>query len=198
MGNRIIDTRSEWRTFSNSDDGADPSRVGAAQDPLLDGSLLDSTAISMMDGGTGKARELSRAHQRVVHTREDSGLLDAFKHIQVMGERMSLSKLVIDSAKQLFKKVDDIKLLKGKPPQAGMAACLYLACREHRVTRTFQEIYKLTKVSKKAMDKCFRLIHAHFETKTQINLDAFITRFSSHLEIPADVSRAALTVFWLI
>ena len=35
-----IDTRSEWRTFSNDNNtsgGADPSRVGAAENPLLDG-----------------------------------------------------------------------------------------------------------------------------------------------------------------
>ncbi|CAG8664978.1 2756_t:CDS:1 [Funneliformis caledonium] len=40
---RIIDTRSEWRTFSGDDN--DPSRVGAAADPLLKDSAL-KTIIS--------------------------------------------------------------------------------------------------------------------------------------------------------
>lgn len=33
LGNRIIDTRSEWRTFANDEGGADPSRIGAVTDP---------------------------------------------------------------------------------------------------------------------------------------------------------------------
>lgn len=50
LGNRIIDTRSEWRTFANSDDASgDPSRVGAASDPLLGGNnVLETTVISGM------------------------------------------------------------------------------------------------------------------------------------------------------
>jgi transcription initiation factor TFIIB len=114
LGNRIIDTRSEWRTFANSDDGGgDPSRVGATQDPLLGPTLIDSTAIGVQDGGSFKSRDLNRAHQRVIHSRGDDHILQAFKSIQHMGDVISLSRLVTDSAKQLYKKVDDNKLLKG-------------------------------------------------------------------------------------
>ncbi len=53
VGENIIDTRSEWRTFAN-EDGDDPSRVGAASNPLLDGinEQLESR-IGYRDGGTG-------------------------------------------------------------------------------------------------------------------------------------------------
>src|SRR5882757_6178644 len=50
LGDRIVDTRSEWRTFSNDDQGNDdPSRVGEAANPLLNGSQLQ-TEISFGDG----------------------------------------------------------------------------------------------------------------------------------------------------
>jgi transcription initiation factor TFIIIB Brf1 subunit/transcription initiation factor TFIIB len=43
VGHRIIDTRSEWRTFSNDNaKGDDPSRVGGPSNPLLDGGQLDT------------------------------------------------------------------------------------------------------------------------------------------------------------
>ncbi|KAH8833885.1 cyclin-like protein [Flagelloscypha sp. PMI_526] len=62
LGDRIVDTRSEWRTFAN-DEGDDPSRVGAAIDPTDGGEHLE-TMISFRDGGSGNAKELQRAASR--------------------------------------------------------------------------------------------------------------------------------------
>lgn len=44
-GDRVIDVGSEWRTFSNEKALKDPSRVGDAQNPLLNGGDL-TTMIS--------------------------------------------------------------------------------------------------------------------------------------------------------
>src|SRR5207244_3424352 len=59
LGDRIIDTRPEWRTFSGDERNSDPSRVGAAADPLL-GNLALNTAISSTGGTNNKI--LSRTH----------------------------------------------------------------------------------------------------------------------------------------
>src|SRR4051812_15582756 len=75
-----------------------------------------------------------------------------------------------------------------------MAACIYIACREHSATRTFKEICNLTNVSKKEIGRCFKLLQPHFDTKTKISLDAYITRFASNLEIGQDVRKATLIV----
>lgn len=44
-GDRVIDVGSEWRTFTNEKATKDPSRVGDAQNPLLNGGDL-TTMIS--------------------------------------------------------------------------------------------------------------------------------------------------------
>ena len=63
LGDRIVDTRSEWRTFANDDQGNDdPSRVGDAANPLLNGSQL-STTIAFGDG-SGRSRDLQRAQNK--------------------------------------------------------------------------------------------------------------------------------------
>ena len=49
---RVIDVGSEWRTFSNEKAVSDPSRVGAAENPLLNGSDL-STIIGKPSGNAG-------------------------------------------------------------------------------------------------------------------------------------------------
>ena len=48
----MIDVGSEWRTFSNEKAVSDPSRVGSAENPLLNGSDL-STIIGKPTGNAG-------------------------------------------------------------------------------------------------------------------------------------------------
>jgi transcription initiation factor TFIIB len=77
LADRIIDTRSEWRTFSNDDQGNDdPSRVGDAANPLLNGSQLH-TEISYGDGGA-RFRELSRAQNKNNHDKANKSLQAAY------------------------------------------------------------------------------------------------------------------------
>jgi transcription initiation factor TFIIIB Brf1 subunit/transcription initiation factor TFIIB len=45
----MVDVGSEWRTFSNDKDSKDMSRVGAVENPLLDGDNLET----VMSTGTG-------------------------------------------------------------------------------------------------------------------------------------------------
>ena len=46
----MIDVGSEWRSFSNDRNTADPSRVGGAENPLLDGCDM-STLVGPSTGG---------------------------------------------------------------------------------------------------------------------------------------------------
>ena len=47
---RVIDVGSEWRSFSNDKNSADPSRVGGPVNPLLDGCDL-STIVGPSTSG---------------------------------------------------------------------------------------------------------------------------------------------------
>lgn len=49
-GDRVIDVGSEWRTFSNEKALKDPSRVGDAQNPLLNGGDLTTMISKVRDG----------------------------------------------------------------------------------------------------------------------------------------------------
>ena len=157
LGDRIVDTRSEWRTFANDENGDDPSRVGAVADPLLNGSQLD-TVISARDGYSGRAKELSRAQSKNATTKSDRNLIAAYKEIGAMSEAIGLPKVVSDIAKQLYKKIEDSKQLKGKTIQSIIAACIFIACRKANVPRTFKEICALTKVPKNEIGRVYKTI----------------------------------------
>lgn len=218
LGNRIIDTRSEWRTFSNSDEGNDdPSRVGAVTNPLLD-AKLESTNISRRDGGSGTSRSLNRTMSKVQDVKSEKQLVAVFKEIQSMAERIGLSKVVADTAKQLYKKAEDKraegeKSLRGKKQEPIIATCIYIACKQQKVPRTFKEICVLTKVPKREIGRCYTLLRKILfssEPKTKhtdialndivtqdsdsSKIDSFIERFGSQLGLPANLRKNARTV----
>lgn len=161
IGDRIVDTRSEWRTFSNDDQGNDdPSRVGDAANPLLNGSQL-STTIAFGDSSV-RSRELYRAQGKQGSDKSTKALLAAYKEIGAHCDAVNIPKNVSDTAKHLFKLVDDAKAFKGKSQEAIIAGCIFIACRQCLVPRTFREIYALTKVSKKEIGRTFKALEKFF------------------------------------
>jgi transcription initiation factor TFIIB len=168
LGDRIVDTRSEWRTFANDENGDDPSRVGAVADPLLNGSQLD-TVISARDGYSGRARELTRAQNKNSTSKSERNLVAAYKEIGAMAEAIGLPKNVSDIAKQLYKKIEDSKQLKGKTIQSIIAACIFIACRKANVPRTFKEICALTKVPKNEIGRVYKTIEKLLVADSQAN-----------------------------
>jgi len=198
LGDRIVDTRSEWRTFAN-DEGDDPSRVGAASDPLMEGIEQLDTVISFRDGGSGIARELQRAASRQQNSRSERNILSAFRDISNWCDQFSLPKTISDIAKQLYKRSDEEKLLRGKPLDAVIAACIFIACRQAHVPRTFREICNLTHVSKKVLGQCYKALEQAFNltpgasaNTTSISSPSsgpenLLVRYCNHLDLPAQV-----------
>ncbi|OAV87749.1 hypothetical protein PTTG_00598 [Puccinia triticina 1-1 BBBD Race 1] len=182
VGDRIVDTRSEWRTFAG-DEGDDPSRVGGPSNPLLNGVETFETVISFKDGNTGVARDLNH-----------------------MCDTISLPRTVTDIAKQLYRRADEEKLLRGKQADAIIAACIFIACRQSKVGRSFKEVVALTRVPKKQIGQCFKALSAAFETSavggggalntatgesSGAGAEDLMARFCSHLGLPFYVQSGA-------
>lgn len=161
LGDRIIDTRSEWRTFANDESGSDdPSRVGSAANPLFDGSQLE-TSISFGDGNQ-RSRELNRAHAKMNQNKSTKNLKEAYGRITAICTPLHLPTDIIDTTAQLFKATEDQKIFKGKNTDAIIAGCLFIACRQLGSPRTFKEINKATKVTKKEIGRTFKILQSFF------------------------------------
>ncbi len=186
-----------FQTFAN-DEGDDPSRVGAASDPLMEGIEQLDTVISFRDGGSGIARELQRAASRSQSSRSERNILTAFRDISSWCDQFSLPKTISDIAKQLYKRSDEEKLLRGKPLDAVIAACIFIACRQAHVPRTFREICTLTHVSKKVLGQCYKALEQAFNlspgathnsksNSTPTGPENLLVRYCNHLDLPANV-----------
>ncbi|XP_077986782.1 transcription initiation factor IIB-like [Glandiceps talaboti] len=192
VGDRVIDVGSEWRTFSNDKAQKDPSRVGEAENTLLSGSNL-STIIGKPSGAGGYNDDGSvKYHNKRTMNSSDRALLTAFKEIAQMADRINLPKTIVDRTNTLFKQVHEQRTLRGRSNDAIAAACLYIACRQEGVPRTFKEICAISRVSKKEIGRCFKEILKALETSVDlITTGDFMSRFCSKLGLPTHVQRAA-------
>jgi transcription initiation factor TFIIB len=195
VGDRVIDVGSEWRTFSNEKGGEDRSRVGGPENALLGGGDL-STMIGPSTGPAGLDASGNNIYQnRRSVSSSDRTLMNAFRTISAMCDRINLPKSISDRANSLFKMVHDGRSLKGRSNEAISAACLYIACRQEGVPRTFKEIVAVSTVSKKEIGRCFKLILKAHDTNVEIiTTGDFMHRFCGTLGLPRDVQKAATQI----
>jgi len=193
VGDRLVDVGTEWRSFSNERSGTDPSRVGAPENPLLSGSDL-STTIAVGFGGSESDQSLANAQRKNVNN-TDRQMTQAISVIREMSERIHLTRSIQDQAAKIYKDVLDSKALRGRNNEAQAAACLYIACRKEGVPRTFKEICAVSRVSKKEIGRCFRLIIKSLETNLdQITSADFMSRFCGNLGLPISIQAAATRI----
>lgn len=193
VGDRVVDVGSEWRTFSNESNGNDRSRVGGGENPLLSGQDLSTMVGTDRASGSGlDLQGYARYQNRSGISGSDRSLLNAIREIQTMASRVNLPKNITDRANVLFKQVHDQKSLRGRSNDAIASACLYIACRQDGVPRTFKEICAISKIPKKEIGRCFKLILRTLEANvTVITSGDFMDRFCSALSLSTAVIRAS-------
>lgn len=162
VGTRIIDTRSEWRTFANDDHGGDdPSRVGGPQDEFIEGQQL-STTVAFSESKAHKA--LSRTQNNANQDKAQKSLMQAYKEIVSLCDAINMGSNVSNAAKHIFKLADKHRFIKGKSTEAVIAGCIFIACRQNNVPRTFREIFNLTRVNKKEVGRVFKLLQKFLQS----------------------------------
>ncbi|KAL2649232.1 hypothetical protein R1flu_017360 [Riccia fluitans] len=192
-----IDETSEWRTFSNESSSNDPVRVGGPSNPLLtDGGM--STIITKPNGAQGDfMSSLGRWQNR--GSNPDRSLIIAFRTIATMADRLGLVSTIKDRANEIYKKVEDLKSIRGRSQDAILAACLYIACRQEDKPRTFKEICSVANgASKKEIGRATKFIVKQLEEEMGMSMEMgtihagdFLRRFCSHLGMTNTAVRAA-------
>lgn len=184
VGDRVVDVGSEWRTFSDST--SDPSRVGGAENPLLENDL--STTIGRTTG--------SEYYNRNTMSSTNRALLAAFRNINEIADRVGLPKTITDEASAIFKQVHEQRRLRNRPRLAIVSACIYIACRLHSAPRSFKELSSISDVQARDIAKCYKHISKIIDTTRQelsMHVDSgdFMSRFCSNLSLPREVQRVA-------
>ena len=189
VGDRVIDVTSEWRTFAN-DEGKDRSRVGAAQSSLLNSS--DLTTVMQNPGGKNGYdignSSLMKGGRRGAQTdtAEDRYLKNGYSEITKFCDRGKLTKNIHQTAKEIFHKIAETKILKGKKVAAIAAASIFIACRQNQVARSFKEVCAFTGIKVTDLSKCYNKIIKNIDEFNHVNnkqsgADDYMGRYVSQL-----------------
>ncbi|GIL65459.1 hypothetical protein Vafri_19245 [Volvox africanus] len=187
---RLIDERSEWRTFSDKDkDTTDPNRVGGPTNHLLEG-LTTTIGRERNDGGLSYT--LNRIHSRT--NNPDRVIMAAMKEVGHMCEMLKVNGVVKDRALEIYKEVVEAKSLKGRSVKALAASCLFWACRQEKQARTFKEIVAVlgNDVSKKEIGRCFKDLQQIKKDELQkqgASADALASTMNQTVQHPAEFVR---------
>ena len=109
-------------------------------------------------------------------------LMFGFAMIATMAERINAPATIVSHAKTIFKQALEPAALTHRSLEAVSVACLYIACRQEGVPRTFKEMCAVCSASKKEIGRCFKLITKVLATSLDhITSEDFMQRFCSKL-----------------
>ena len=201
VGDRVVDVGSEWRTFSNDKETKDMCRVGAAENPMMEGRDL-STSIGAATGNAGFDADGRPVYRnKSIESTQDRSIRNANRDIREMAERLTVDNSIAQKAQFFFHKIYTEKIIKGRSNDAIIAACMYIACRQEQVPRTFKEICSVSKSSKRDIGRCFKTILKSIQSVQISSISSqmiptissgdYFARFCSRLGLPIAIQKLA-------
>ncbi|KAG6557874.1 hypothetical protein Mapa_000642 [Marchantia paleacea] len=183
LESHFVDEAPEWRTFADQCETKDHNRVGDSYNDLLpDGGI--STTFTHVEGNVISS-SLKRAESRVSNG-DNSRLFSSVTRCASMASRLGLVFSIQSRASEIYQKVTNLNIVRGKNQDAVLASCLYLACRQEGKTRSMKEICSVSEgASLKEVGRALLCIEKHMkedlEMGKSINATDFLSRFCSSL-----------------
>ena len=197
LSDHRIDTGAEWRAFT-SEESESRSRVGSPLRYTVHDKGL-STIIDWRDCDTS-GRKLSPTRRSEiyrlrkwqirsrVHSSMDRNLAQAMSELERLASQLGLPQPIRELAALLYRKSIIQKLVRGRSIEAMVAATLYAACRIRKKPRPLDEVADASRVDKKKLGQCYRLLLRSLKIKIPLsNPVDYIARFASQLELSSPV-----------
>ena len=197
LSDHRIDTGAEWRAFSSEESDA-RSRVGAPLRYTVHDKGL-STVIDWRDRDTSGRKLTPTRRSEIyrlrkwqirsrVHSSMDRNLAQAMSELERLSSQLGIPKQIRELAALLYRKSILQKLVRGRSIEAMVAATLYAACRIRLKPRPLDEVADTSRVDKKKLGQCYRLLLRSLEIKIPLsNPIDYISRFASELSLSSPV-----------
>jgi transcription initiation factor TFIIIB Brf1 subunit/transcription initiation factor TFIIB len=156
---KYIDEGAEWRNYEDSK-GEDQSRTGFMTSELLPeasyGSIVSHKGISPQNT---ELKAIQRLSCWSLSSNSQRSWMGIFDMIQSACNKACLPKAISMDACGLYKTLEDSQKVRGETRRAMMGASIFVACRNHDVPRSHEEIAKMFSVNIRSLCKAT----THFE-----------------------------------
>ncbi|MHA1270459.1 MAG: transcription initiation factor IIB [Candidatus Helarchaeota archaeon] len=201
---REIDQGPEWRAFT-TDERNKRSRVGSPTtytvhdkglSTVIDWHDKDSYGKKLSPKSRAQVYRLRKWQMRTrVHSSIDRNLAFAMSELDRLSSQLGIPRGVKESSAVFYRKAIEKKLIRGRSIEAMIAASIYAACRLRKVPRTLDEIARYSRVNRKELGRCYRLIlrelNIHIPIASPIE---FIPRFGAELDLSGRAQRRAAEI----
>lgn len=164
VSDKAIEMGPEWRSFTNS--GVSLSRVGmptslAKHDQGLSTKIgrenKDFTGEMIFDSSMLSILQRIRTWDYRTQTRSSKGISRkiAFGQLDRLKQKLALPDPVVQKAAYIYRKIQQKKIVRGRTRNGAMAACVYIACRESRIPRTFDEVAGIANITRKEVSNAY-------------------------------------------
>ncbi|MFX0103332.1 MAG: transcription initiation factor IIB [Candidatus Hodarchaeota archaeon] len=199
-----VDTGPEWRAFSSIEEKA-RARTGSPTTLTVHDKGL-STMIDWRDRDAhgnkldpkmrAKIYRIRKWQIRTrVHSSIDRNLAHAMSELDRLSSQLSIPRGVKEAAAMIYRKAIDKKLIRGRSIEAMVGASIYASCRGRKIPRTLDEISKYSRIKKKELGRCYRLLLRELDIKIPLASPIdFITRFGAELHVSGIAQRNAIDI----
>lgn len=206
LESNTIDQGAEWRAF-NLDDMDKKARVGApltltlhdkGLSTIIDWRDRDALGKKLSPRKRAEAYRLRKWQVRMrVHSSLDRNLSYAMSELDRLSAQLSIQKSVKESSAMIYRRIIEKKLIRGRSIEAMIAASIYTACRLSKIPNTLDEFAKYSRINKRDLGRCFRLISLELGLRIPtLSPMHFICRFGNDLHISSECQNIALKILY--
>lgn len=204
LDDRLIDQGAEWRAF-DSRERDKKSRVGAPAtltihdkglSTIIDWRDKDAHGKKLSPKKRAEAYRLRRWQLRMrVHSSIDRNLAFAMNELDRLCSQLKIPKSIKETSALIYRKAIEQNLIRGRSIESMMAASIYTACRIRKKPITIEELSKNSRINKKELGRCYRLILWQLKIKIPTTSPKdFISRFTSELALSSRTQNYALQI----
>lgn len=204
LDHHVIDQGAEWRAF-NADEREKKSRVGAPStltihdkglSTIIDWKDKDAHGKKLSPKKCAEAFRLRKWQLRMrVHSSIDRNLAYAMNELDRLCSQLGISKSIKETSALIYRRAIDQNLIRGRSIESMIAASIYTACRIRKIPITIEELSANTRINKKDLGRCYRLILWKLEIKIPTTSPKdFISRFTSELSLSPGTQGRAIEI----
>ena len=190
INERILDTSHSGKRAFTKQEKQKRERTGSPISILLPdmglSTIIDKTSIKSPD-----LKRAAKWNSRM--TWDKRNMLIATTELKRIASNLNLPDHVKKAAIRLYINAFKMKLLRGRSINGMVAACLYFACREHKIPRTLQEILEESAISAKNVRRCYRTLIRELNLKVpSTDPISLIPRYVAELGLDTDVEKMTI------
>ena len=206
-----LDQTAEWRYYGADDNqNNDPTRCGMPVNPLLKESSYGCKV--MCEGGSYSQdmMKIRRYTEWQSMPYREKAQYDMFQKITIFAQNKGISKMIIDEALRVHKRISEHKTFRSLNRDGVVSASIYIACKIHNCPRTPKEIASIfnldntsaTKGCKNAVG-IINELESNLDNSEKTNFcktkpEAFIERYCSRLAINDELTKLCQFIAVLI